>query len=272
MPRDAYPILLFGTRRVGLNGLRGHPPVMNPDDSLQRRNSHEHHPIARERRFLWAGMGAPMLVAAAVLGESFARPQVNPLRQSVSMLIEGPEGKWLRLALVCGGLLLLLFAWALNQRGIADRAVFWGQAVSGTGLAMVGLFIQQGPAPESGLRVPSPWGYLSGIGLLHIAGALLLYGGVIASCLAAAPLLRVAPGGGSAYDYSLGNGIAMGAALLIFVGMAAWGGPAGLMERVAGALGAIWEGWWTWTVLRRDSRKLGRAAGEAKSQTFHHGV
>jgi hypothetical protein len=69
------------------------------------------------------------------------------------------------------------------------------------------------------------------------------------------------PGSRSAYDYSLGNGIAIAAALLIFVAMAVWGGPAGLMERIAGSLAAVWEGWWSGKVLRGEHRNFSRALG-----------
>lgn len=208
-----------------------------------------------DRYLLWSGIAAPVLVSGGVLVESLARPTVNPIRQSISLLIEGSSGRFLRIALVLGGLLMCLYAWSFNRCWRRSGPLALSQTGVGIGLILTGVFIQQGPAPRDRFRIPSPWGFLTAIGAMHVLGALILYSAVMASCLVLTRDNPDYPIRGASRRYSQANAAVMAAALLVFVITATDDGPSGLFERIAGTLALTWQVWFTLDSIARYRRK-----------------
>ncbi len=202
-------------------------------------------------RLLWSGVLAPLVVAAAIIEESLVQKSVNWHQQSISLLSEGPRGDVLRLGLAAGGLLVILFAWSLHRIWRDARAVARAQGAIGTGLIFTGVFIQQGLAPKHSVRIPSPWGPLTVVGIIHIVAAGVLYGAAVWSCRA---LLRSLPKirrWQAAWRYCAATAVAMSLLVPAFVVSAGIGGPAGLLERLAGLLAAVWEVWFGGLLLTR---------------------
>ncbi len=206
-----------------------------------------------DRPLLWAGVLGPLVVTAAVVSESFTHGAVNPWQQSISLLSEGAAGTLLRLSLVLGGVFTMLFAWALHRVWAQAAALFRSQLAMGIGLVVTGLFIQQGLAPPGDFRIPSPWGYLTPVGVVHILGAAVLYLAIVASCWAVARSLPADGRWRRPAWYSGATGLAIAVLLPAFVVAAGVGGPSGLLERLAAVLAVAWELWWAGFLLRRGS-------------------
>lgn len=192
-----------------------------------------------ERYLLWLGIAAPLMVGGAVINVSVEEPSVNPLEQSISLLLDGPAGRLLRVALIVGGALLVIYAWGLRRTQVHNLLVAKSQAISGAGLMITGFFMQHGLAPLHGIRIPSPWGYLTGIGTLHIIGAAIFYVALVFSAVFAGQAVdrRVAQW------YSLASAAAMIGLLAVFILTAALNGPSGLFERLVGSIALVWELW-----------------------------
>ncbi|PSR22100.1 MAG: hypothetical protein C7B45_08350 [Sulfobacillus acidophilus] len=204
---------------------------------------HGQNPGVRNVR-LWLGIVAPVMVGGAVVNVSMAEPSVNPLKQSISLLLDGPAGRLLRLALIMGGALLILYGWGLSRVHV-QLLVAKSQAVSGVGLMITGFFMQHGLAPLHGIRIPSPWGYLTGIGTLHILGATIFYLALVMSAIFAAQGMGVK----GAQWYSMATAIAMLGLLAVFIVTAATHGPSGLFERLVGMIALAWELWLATTAM-----------------------
>ncbi len=172
--------------------------------------------------------------------ETVREPAVSAGRQSISLLSEGARGGLLREGEVLAGLLVLLFAWGLSRRAAAPRALLWAELGVGMGLSLTGLFIEQHlPAPGA-FRVPSPWGYLSRVGMVHIAAALLLYTSLFGAALASA--LKPSPVGGRGFRVISGAAAILLIVLLpAFVAVAGTGGPSGWLERAAALVAMGWQ-------------------------------
>jgi len=207
------------------------------------------------RWLLWSGALAPLVVAASIIEESVVRKAVNPWRQSISLLSEGPHGYVERFGLILGGLLMLVFAWSLYPvwDHSHSRRVARAQAATGVGLILTGAFIQQGLAPKRGLRIPSPWGALTLVGVVHIIAAGLLYGAAVASCIAVMRALPQRPSSQSAWRYCRATAVSILLLLPAFVVAAGSGGPAGLLERLTALFATVWELWFVRLAVTRST-------------------
>lgn len=200
---------------------------------------------------LWTGAAAPFVVAVSVITASLRDRSVNLWQQSISLLSEGPRGGVERLGFVVGGVLTLVFATMLRRVWASQPSVARSQTAIGVGLLAAGTFIQQGIAPIHGVSVPSPWGALTVVGILHIAASGLLYVALVVSGLAVARALAVDRGERRAIQYSTLTALAIVVLLPAFVVAAAVHGPSGLFERVAALVAVSWQWWLTYTVWRR---------------------
>jgi hypothetical membrane protein len=150
---------------------------------------HHHDPVLRRLRapaVLWAGVIAPALFTVVYLVEGATRHGYDALRHQVSLLSLG-EGGWIQVAsFLLTGLLLVAFSIALRARlagGPGARGVPVALAVSGTGFLLAGLFPTQ---PLFGYPPGTPVGMAADItpsSLLHVAGAGLLFFGLVAAAL-----------------------------------------------------------------------------------------
>jgi hypothetical membrane protein len=201
---------------------------------------------------LWCGVAGPLLVVSSIVVVSFLKPSVSLWRQSISLLSEGPHGLIERIGFILGGLLTFVFADALRQVWGRYRVVIATQRVMGIGLVAVGVFIQQGLAPPHQFHIPSPWGALTFIGILHILASGVLYVAIIVSGLAVTRPLRDSHSGRSAALYSTASALAILLLLPAFIVAAALNGPSGLLERLVGLIAAIWQVWLTRTAWTRQ--------------------
>jgi hypothetical protein len=205
--------------------------------------------MSHRRRFhvvtslLWCGVLAPLLVAAVDVAETFMQSGINIWQQSISLLSEGPNGGIQRWGLALSGLLTLLFAVGLGQTWRRARSVMWSEVVLGGGLVVAGLFIQQGLAPANVWRIASPWGFLTLVGVVHIAGSAVLYAALAGSCLLTAAVLPHTHDWRRAVAYSMISGVLLVVLVPTFVVLAGDGGPSGLLERLAALAGAGWQVW-----------------------------
>jgi len=199
---------------------------------------------------LWCGILAPLLVAVVDVAETFMHTGINIWQQSISLLSEGPGGGVQRWGLTLSGLLTLLFAVALGHVWRRARRLMWSESLLGGGLMVAGLFIQQGLAPASAWRIPSPWGYLTLVGVIHIAGSAVLYAALAGSCLLTAAVLPRTREWRRAVGYSVVSGVLLILLVPTFVVVAGDGGPSGLLERLAALAGAGWQVWFASLLVR----------------------
>ncbi len=212
---------------------------------MLRSEQPEWQPKSRHLRrwMLWSGLAAPLCVATSIVAASLARPSISLMHQSISLLSEGPQGFFERLGFVIGGILILLFAGAVHQLWPMARSLVTAQRATGGGLLAAGLAIQQGPAPAHGFRIASPWGTLTGVGVVHIVAAAVFFGALVISCLTVAQMLYSNPRWRHQAFYSAFSGAAIMLLLPAFVITADLGGPSGGLERLAGFVAALWQIW-----------------------------
>lgn len=199
--------------------------------------SHAHEASPWLPWLMMPGFFSPIIVAASVLVASAMDRAVNPVHQSISLLMDGPGKGLLEWGLVLSGLCMLANAWGF-LRGMANgiRLAFW-QALLGAGLMLSGIFMQHHLPTARQWALPSPWGPLTPIGLVHVGGATLLYCALVGSCWA---VFRLSD---SAVVTSAAVLVGLCLALLLvgFLVTAATRGPSGLFERFVAALGILWE-------------------------------
>lgn len=215
------------------------------------------------RLYGWAGMASPLLVALAMVEATVAHHGGVWWQQSISLFSEGPAGVPQRVAFGVGGVLTGAFSWGLF-RTTAPRVMSWSQAGIALGLIVTGAFIQQSLAPGQGFSVPSPWGLLTLVGLIHVAGAGLLYAAIVVSCFGTARALTHRRGAERAGAFSGWSGVGVTVLLLAFMLATTDNGPAGLLERLAVILALTWEAWlarcfgweglaWRWEATRAEA-------------------
>ena len=201
----------------------------------------------RATRWLLAGgvIGAVLFVVAFLV-EGAIRPDYDPARVFVSQLSLGDQG-WLQVAnFVVSGLLIVAFAVGLRRVIASGPASRWGPVAVGfvgLGLVISGIFVTDPalgypPGTPPGLT-PSP----SGHGMVHLLGALFVFGGLPIACFIFARRFRAAGDRGWSL-YSIASGVGM---LAVFVaanaganGAAGLGDVAGLLQRVSIAIGFAW--------------------------------
>lgn len=192
---------------------------------------------------LWSGLAAPLCVATSIVAASLASPSVSLVHQSINLLSEGPQGLIERVGFVVGGILVFVFAEAIHQLWPMARSLITAQRATGGGLLAAGLAIQQGLAPAHGFRIASPWGTLTGVGVVHIVAAAVFFGALVVSCLIMARMLYSNPRWRRQAFYSALSGAAMMLLVPAFVVTADLGGPSGGLERLAGFVAALWQIW-----------------------------
>lgn len=195
---------------------------------------------------LWAGVIAPVLFTAVYLIEGATRPGYDPLRHQVSLLSLGEGGAIQVASFVLTGGLLIVFALALRVRltpGPGASAVPAAIAVSGLGFIVAGLFSTQ---PLFGYPPGTPDGMAPDVtasSMLHVAGAGLLFSGLVVAALATA--FREWRTGSRAWA---AGSLAAGVAVFVFFGLSGAGpsgallfpAAAGLLQRISLVAGMGW--------------------------------
>lgn len=175
-----------------------------------------------QRLLLGCGLAGPVLFIGTFLIEGATRPGYDAWRQAVSDLGLGPGGGVQRADFIVFGLLIGLFALGLRAVLARGAAAFWApllQGVIALGLLLDGL-------------VPS--------GTLHLLGDSLTFTAFpLCAFLLAARFVRVPHWRGWA-AYSVASGLLFGAALIAFQVTTKHTGPAGLFERAAVLVSALW--------------------------------
>lgn len=194
-------------------------------------------PLPWPRWTLVVGFLAPALVGASVLIASLRTRAVNPVHQSISLLMDGPDRDWVEASLMVAGGCLLWVAWVVF-RGIArGAALAVTQGALGLGGLATGAFMQHHLPPPHQWAVPSPWGPLTPIGLVHVGAAAVLYTALVGTCAA---VWARAPGRRGRWAAGVTGGVLV-ALLILFVATAVMHGPSGLFERLVAVVGLVWE-------------------------------
>jgi hypothetical protein len=220
---------------------------------------------APDRR-IWAGVLGPVLFVAVFLIEGALRPGYDPIRLQVSYLSLGDGGGVQVASFLLSGALVGAFAIALRGRlsAAGGRGALGGPvavASVGLGLIVAGIF----PTVAAfGYPPGTPDGFPGEIpptAYLHVLGAVLFFGGMIA-----APLLlarRSRAGGGTTWIW-----FSVLTAVVVLVAFAASsadpsGRPfvpaaAGLMQRIAIVAGLAWIAALAWAETGLPARQAPR--------------
>jgi hypothetical protein len=219
-----------------------------------------------ERHLLWSGVLAPLVTAVAIIKASNVDRAVNPLHQSISLLMDGPARHFLEVALIASGGLVLLNAWAMGRVVARSRALSRFQALAGAGLATTGLFMQHHLPTLHQFAVPSPWGPLTPVGIGHVGGAAILYAALVGSCWAEMRRAHRALG----RWVSGVTGLLLTLLLIVFLVTAVANGPDGLFERIIAVVAVMWEGGLTAGALNgvRNLRDPYRQSSVGKTGTL----
>ena len=197
---------------------------------------------------MWAGIAGPVLFVAVFAVEGAIRAGYDPVRLQVSYLSLGDRGAIQVASFLLTGALLGAFAIGLRRRldaagGRSARAVPIAVGAIAIGLLVAGMF---STAPAFGYPPGTPDGFPTHLPLtayLHVGGAFLFFGGMIAAPVLMARRFRAQGDTGWAI-YS------MVTALTVFVALAASSAdpngqpylPAtvGILQRVSIVAGLGW--------------------------------
>jgi hypothetical protein len=186
------------------------------------------------------------LFVAAFMVEGALRPDYDPMRHPVSLLSLGDAGSVQVVIFIVTGTLLVAFAAGLRRVLGTGRAAIGGPVavgISGVGLVLAGSFSAD---PSFGYPPGAPAGVgasPSAGAYVHVLGAFLLFGGLIAGSWLFAARFRATGRRGWA-TYSLITGVVV----LGFFG-ASSGGPdglpifpaaVGLLQRISIIAGFVW--------------------------------
>ena len=221
---------------------------------------------------IMAGLLGPVLFVGVFLIEGAVRPGYDPVRLQVSYLSLGDGGPVQVASFLVSGLLVAALALGLRSRlaGSGPGAVGGPVAVGsvGLGLLVAGIFPT---VPAFGYPPGTPDGFPSEIpatAYLHVLGAALFFGGLIAAPLLLARRFR-------AQRAATWTAVSVGAAVVVLVAFAASsadpsGRPcvpaaAGLLQRIAIVTGLAWVAAVAWAEaglpgLRPPSGSPGAAA------------
>jgi hypothetical protein len=197
---------------------------------------------------MWAGIVGPVLFVAVFLVDGAVRPGYDPVRLQVSYLSLGDRGAIQVANFIVTGLLLGAFAVGLRRRlaaagGRGARGAPIAVGSIALGLLIAGVF---STAPAFGYPPGAPDGFPTSLpptAYLHVVGALLFFGGLIA-----APALLAR--GFRAQGETAWTAYSVLTALVVFVALAASSAdpsgqpylPAtvGLLQRVSIVAGLAW--------------------------------
>ena len=142
---------------------------------------------------LWGGVVGPIGFVVVFLVEGAVRSGYDPVRLAVSYLSLG-DGGWVQVAtFLVTGILVLGFAVGVRRAllgGLGATGVPVAIALAGAGLVIAGVFSTM---PAFGYPPGTPDGFPSDIpatAYLHVMGALLFFGGLVAAPLLLARRLR----------------------------------------------------------------------------------
>lgn len=214
--------------------------------------------LGRPEPLLWGGVIGPVLFVAVFLVDGATRAGYDPLRHQVSYLSLGDDG-WVQVAsFLVTGALVIAFAVGLRRAlGGGPGAVGAPVAIAvvGGGLLVAGIFPT---VPAFGFPPGTPDAFPTEIpasAYLHVLGAALFFGGMIAACLVTARRLR-AMGEASWATSSVAAGLAV---LVFFAASSAdpSGHPfvpalAGLLQRLSIVTGLGWIAAFAGSLLRRS--------------------
>lgn len=211
---------------------------------------------------LWCGMVGPILFTLSYGINEALRSHFNPWQESISMLTRGPDGWVQRASFILFGLMSLGFAGGLARVHPPPGGSPWlarCQAAIGLGLVLAGLLVQQRLEVGRGGVLPAgfltPYGYITLPGFAHVLAAVLIYLATTASCLLVGRRLRHRPGWQAGARYSSASGWLYLLMILGFAVSPLVGGPAGLFERVAGLVAALWTIWFARRITRAVARE-----------------
>jgi Protein of unknown function (DUF998) len=201
---------------------------------------------ASTRWLLASGVVGPVLFIVMVLIEGATRPDYDPMQVFVSQLSLGDEG-WLQVAnFVLSGLLIVAFALGLRRVVPSGRASRWGPILVGlVGLGMIvsGVYVTD---PALGYPPGAPAGLTaspSGHGLVHLLGAVSVFGGLAVVCVVFARRFR-AQADRPWMIYSATSAIGLLVFYFAATTSASISGPvhgiAGLLQRVSIGIGFVW--------------------------------
>ena len=197
---------------------------------------------------MWAGVLGPVLFIAVFLLEGAVRPGYDPIRMQVSYLSLGDRGAIQVASFLATAGLLGLFAVQLRGRwrsagGPAARGVPIAIGLTALGLLIAGLFSTM---PAFGYPPGTPDAFPSDIpptAYLHVLGAFLFFGGMIAAPAIMTRRFRASGDTGWAV-YSAATALVVAVA---FAASSADGsgrpfvpGAAGLLQRIAIVAGLGW--------------------------------
>ena len=206
---------------------------------------------------LWGGVVGAIGFTVVFLVEGAVRSGYDPVRLAVSYLSLG-DGGWVQVAtFLLTGILVLGFAVGVRRAllgGIGATGVPVAIGLAGAGLVIAGVFSTM---PAFGYPPGTPDGFPSEIpatAYLHVMGALLFFGGLVAAPLLLSRRLRADGARGAA----LGS-VATAVVVLVFFGASSAdpsGSPffptaAGLLQRVAIVAGLGWLAWLGLSLLGR---------------------
>jgi hypothetical membrane protein len=201
---------------------------------------------APTRWLLASGVAGPVLFIVMVLIEGAIRPGYDPMRVFVSQLSLGDEG-WLQVAnFVVTGFLIVAFAFGLRRVVPSGRGSRWGPilvGLVGADLIVSGVFVTD---PALGYPPGAPLGLTAnptGHGLVHLLGAVGVFGALAAVCLVFARRFRAQTDRRRAI-YSAAS--AVGLLVFYFAATVAASstdptrGIAGLLQRISIVIGFAW--------------------------------
>jgi Protein of unknown function (DUF998) len=219
---------------------------------------------ALTRWLLASGVIGPVLFVVMFLIEGAIRPDYDPMRTFVSQLSLGDQG-WLQIAnFVVSGLLIVAFAFGLRRVVASGRASRWGPimvGLVGLGLIVSGVFVTD---PALGYPPGAPPGLTaspSGHGLVHLLGALFVFGGLPVASFVFARRFR-AQADRPWMIYSATSTVGLLLFYFAATASASSAGPlrgvAGLLQRVSIGIGFAWI-----TLLAARLSRIGAATTQA---------
>ncbi|MHB1980780.1 MAG: DUF998 domain-containing protein [Sulfobacillus sp.] len=226
------------------------------------------HPRRAILTLLGFGVVGPVLFTLSYAINEALRSGFNLWQESISMLSRGPAG-WIQSAsFTVFGLMSMAFAVGLARLDPPPDGSPWiARLQAGIGVALVfaGLVVQHrlnlGPGGVRPAGLLTPYGYITVAGFVHVLAAVLIYASTVGSCLLVGRSLRQRTQIAAA-AYSTASGWLYALCIVGFALAPLLGGPAGLFERLASLIGAVWTVWFA-------SRTLSavRSSARARSQT-----
>lgn len=211
-----------------------------PPDAAAAREPLRHPDL--HRVLLGCGIAGPVLFVAAFLAEGAMRPDYDSWYQPISALSLGPGGWAQRTNFLAFG--VLTACWSVSLRGALGRgtAADWVPPMQGAGafgLVLDGIFSQD---PVTGYPLDAalpPFPTVHAI--LHLQGSIITFAAVPVCCVMLAHRFARAPGwrGWAAYSAVTGVGFTVLVMLFIVTATGMVTGPAGMFEKLAAILMAL---------------------------------